>query len=371
MGKARLAACVGVAAVLMSACGRFSPSASPADSASPTASESPTPTPAAVTITVPALHVGEVGIAYPAATFTASGGSAPYVWRISEGALPGGLTISPDGVISGTPAASGTFNFTAEVTDSAMLSADAAATLNIQRKLAVSLVHANPLLGRLGEVASGPFAVVSGGVSPYTITFQSGTPPTGTQVKGLELTGAYTTLGTYNFAIGVTDSAGAAAKVAPRFIVYGRISFPPWNCDGVPASACPNSTYPYPAAFDQMLIYYQDAWCVGDNSTGCTAALPYTGGTPGHTPTVGSALRGLPPYPDHPGPLLGMTAEVYGGAVHITVPPGAIPDGAIPGGFYGVILVWLWDDPNCGPPGHEVTDFCTTRNAFIRVKIAA
>jgi hypothetical protein len=83
-----------------------------------------------VTFTSPATLPNAVaGVAY---TFTlaATGGRTPYSWRISNGALPEGLAlVAASGVISGTPASSGTFNFTVEVTDSASLRATRVHTL--------------------------------------------------------------------------------------------------------------------------------------------------------------------------------------------------------------------------------------------------
>ena len=48
---------------------------------------------------------------------TASGGTAPYVFAVSAGALPAGLSLSPGGLLSGTPAGSGSFAFTVTVSD--------------------------------------------------------------------------------------------------------------------------------------------------------------------------------------------------------------------------------------------------------------
>lgn len=49
----------------------------------------------------------------------ASGGTLPYSWSLSQGALPPGTTLSTDGVISGTPRAAGSFTVSIMVTDSA------------------------------------------------------------------------------------------------------------------------------------------------------------------------------------------------------------------------------------------------------------
>ncbi|GAF87761.1 unnamed protein product, partial [marine sediment metagenome] len=45
------------------------------------------------------------------------GGVPSYTWIISSGALPAGLSLSTTGEISGTPTATGTYNFTVEVQD--------------------------------------------------------------------------------------------------------------------------------------------------------------------------------------------------------------------------------------------------------------
>lgn len=61
--------------------------------------------------------VGTVGQAY-SQTFGVTGGTGPYSWSIVSGALPTGLTISPSGVVSGTPTIPGNYSFTAQVQDS-------------------------------------------------------------------------------------------------------------------------------------------------------------------------------------------------------------------------------------------------------------
>jgi hypothetical protein len=49
----------------------------------------------------------------------ASGGTSPYTWSITVGSLPAGLTLQGStGVIGGIPTTAGTYNFTAQVTDS-------------------------------------------------------------------------------------------------------------------------------------------------------------------------------------------------------------------------------------------------------------
>jgi hypothetical protein len=52
-------------------------------------------------------------------TINAQGGTSPYTFAVTSGALPTGTTLNPSsGVISGTPTAASTFSFTITVTDS-------------------------------------------------------------------------------------------------------------------------------------------------------------------------------------------------------------------------------------------------------------
>lgn len=69
--------------------------------------------------TITTLPTANLGVAYNQ-TLTATGGIAPLVWSLATGSgpLPGGLTLSGAGVISGTPNATGTFSFTVQVADS-------------------------------------------------------------------------------------------------------------------------------------------------------------------------------------------------------------------------------------------------------------
>lgn len=88
--------------------------------------QSQTNTQAPIAVTTTALPGAIKGSAY-SATLTATGGTSPYNWSIASGQLPTGLTLSSTGTISGTPTASGEFNVTVQVTDSAATPATARA----------------------------------------------------------------------------------------------------------------------------------------------------------------------------------------------------------------------------------------------------
>ncbi|HMV47746.1 MAG TPA: putative Ig domain-containing protein, partial [Blastocatellia bacterium] len=71
---------------------------------------------ATITVNPASLPDGTLGAAYNQ-TVTATGSTAPYTFTISTGALPAGLSLAGSGAITGTPTATGTFNFTVKATD--------------------------------------------------------------------------------------------------------------------------------------------------------------------------------------------------------------------------------------------------------------
>ena len=73
------------------------------------------PDPLSITTTSPIT--GGVTDNWYAYTLEASGGTWPRTWDMATGSLPDGLYLDSNGVISGTPSAGGTFNFTVRVTD--------------------------------------------------------------------------------------------------------------------------------------------------------------------------------------------------------------------------------------------------------------
>ncbi len=68
-------------------------------------------------ITPSTLPDGAMGISYNV-TFSATGGTGPYTWGVTAGALPLGVELRTIGSLTGAPAVEGTFNVTVTATDS-------------------------------------------------------------------------------------------------------------------------------------------------------------------------------------------------------------------------------------------------------------
>ena len=140
------------------------------------------------------------------------------------GPLPPGLGFSTTGVISGTPAAAGTFPFTVTVTDSLGGKASRLFTIVVVQGLTVTTAPTLP--GASIGVQYSDFLQATGGSAPYTWTNTTGFLPPGLSLKtNGDLFGFATTTGSYSFTVQVTDSLGHQASavlaitVAPVLII--------------------------------------------------------------------------------------------------------------------------------------------------------
>lgn len=159
----------------------------------------------------------EVGIPFTAAQ-TASGGNGTFTWALASGStLPAGLTLGPDGAISGTPTLPGRFTFALRVTDGEGRAVTVNGTLVVAAKLAIKPVKLKQ--GKLGARYRLTI-LTSGGVAPATWSVRGKLPAGVTFGKKLHLfIGTPRTAGTYRVTVQVVDALGASAQKTLKLIV--------------------------------------------------------------------------------------------------------------------------------------------------------
>jgi hypothetical protein len=147
-----------------------------------------------------------------AQALTATGGVPPYTWTALD-ALPTGLSLSSDGIVSGVPKATpGTYAVRVRVADALSPSNTVTSVQTITIAPAVSsLAIANSSVSAMVNVPFSYALSANGGVAPLTWTALGPLPLVlNINSNGL-ITGTPTAAGNYTVAMQVTDSTGASA----------------------------------------------------------------------------------------------------------------------------------------------------------------
>ncbi|MDY7225008.1 putative Ig domain-containing protein [Hyalangium rubrum] len=152
---------------------------------------------------IPAVTLGDGYVSEPyTTTIPGTNGKPPYHFMLSQGELPPGLSLASNGVLSGTPTASGTASFEVTVRDTSGRTS--------ARTLALS-VYALPTLpatlpeARVGTAYSQPLPV-SGGKPAYSFAQVSGDLPPGLQLSSGVVSGTPQAGGSASFTVRVTDA---------------------------------------------------------------------------------------------------------------------------------------------------------------------
>ena len=229
------------------------------------------PTPPSITTST--LPNGTVNQAY-GATLAATGGVAPYAWSVSAGALPGGLNLNPNGSISGTPRAAGTFDFTASVKDANNLSATRALRITIAAAPTPPSITTSTLPNGTVNQAYGATLAATGGVAPYAWSVSAGALPGGLNLNpNGSLSGTPTAAGNFDFTASVTDANSLSSTRQLRITIN-------------PAATPPTIT--------------TTSLSAGTINQSYTGAIAATGGTPPYvfTAIAGNFAPGLGLSPD-------------------------------------------------------------------------
>jgi PKD repeat protein len=196
-----------------------------------------------LTVTPPTIILAPTSLTSPipvdtlySQLITASGGTAPYTYSISSGALPTNLTLSATtGTISGTPTAIGLSAFNITATDNNTYTGTRSYSLTVTPPT-ITLSPASLPTG-VGSNAYSQTISASGGTAPYTYSVTSGVLPTGLSLTGDTISGTPTAAGSFNFNITATDvktyngTRSYSLTVTPPTITLSPDNLPPipWN----------------------------------------------------------------------------------------------------------------------------------------------
>jgi hypothetical protein len=169
-----------------------------------------TPSSPPLTIGATTLATGEAGVFF-SSDLMISGGVAPYIVSITkEGALPAGLSLGNDGIISGTISLTAkSAKLTVRITDSLNESVTKSFKITILKALDVS---EKAKTGRVGKNYHASVRI-KGGLGPFNWSITSGALPPGLSFNTATgaITGIPTQAGMFPLTVQVTDVLGGVA----------------------------------------------------------------------------------------------------------------------------------------------------------------
>jgi hypothetical protein len=182
------------------------------------------PAPQLTILSANPLPQAAVGVPYRK-DLQASAGAAPYTWDKKKkvkkfGAFPDGITLSPQGVLSGTPTSQGVSNFTVRVTDANGKSASKPLTIEVGPPPPPLAIRTESLPQATQGLPYNAKLEAAGGVGPYGWVIESGTLPDGLAMNAEgAITGRATQAGATTFTVRVRDSLGTSSTRALFIIV--------------------------------------------------------------------------------------------------------------------------------------------------------
>jgi hypothetical protein len=151
-----------------------------------------------------------------------TGSDVQATWSVESGALPPGLALSPQGQLTGTPTAEGSWGFAIRA-QNGNTSDSSEYALTVRQPVAVK--SPAPAVAEVG-VRFGKTATATGGSGRYTWSVSSGALPGGLVLdpaKGT-IAGTPTSAGRFTFGLTATDSEGRATSVNSALNVAARLA---------------------------------------------------------------------------------------------------------------------------------------------------
>ena len=174
-------------------------------------------TPADLSVGTASLPGATAGAPY-SATLQAAGGVAPYLWSLSAGSLPDGLSLdAASGRIGGTPSSAGGYSFTVQVADAQSPPDTASRALSINvvappQPAPLDITTTSLPDARRNKSYSRTLQA-TGGVAPYTWSLASGALPPGLSLNASNgvISGTPTARGVWSFTLRVRDTQSPAS----------------------------------------------------------------------------------------------------------------------------------------------------------------
>ncbi len=353
-----------------------------------------------LTITTTSLPGGVVGTVYTTQVLSAAGGTAPYGasgstcspasgtrWCVTAGALPAGMSLAPDGTLSGTPTAAGTSNFTVQLTDSSPIPQTTTQALQIVVTTPLSITTSSLPGGVAGTAYTSQVLSASGGTAPYGAGGSTCSPASGTRwcviagalpagmtlsVTGT-LSGTPTAAGTSNFTVELTDSSTPpqVTTKALSIVVSGPLSITtsslPGGFVGAPYTpqtlSAAGGTAPYGASGSTCSPASGTRWCVISGSLPIGITLSPAGTLSG-TPTVAGTSNFLVQLTDSSSPpqtaQVPLSITVSNPSPTLTIQTSSLPSGIV-GTAYSQALVATGGTAPYGASGSTCSPASGTR----------
>jgi hypothetical protein len=288
--------------------------------------------PAATIVLSPlVLPDGVVPLPY-SQTITASGGTGPYAFTVTQGTLPPGLTLDvATGALSGRPTTDGTFNFTVTATDANGAAGIRGYVIAIgSQALSITLSPTTLPNGTVGSAYSQTITA-TGGVSPYAFDLPIGALPPGLTLNAAGLiSGTPTTVGSFTLTVSATDATSLTGG-RNYTVTIGSSPTPPITLS---PTTLPGGTVG--VAYSQSITA---SGGVGPPYTGSIiagtlpAGLTFTGGLLSGTPTTAGSFSFTVTATDSAD---NSGSQAYTVAINASVSPITITPTTLPNGTVGV-----------------------------------
>ena len=196
-------------------------------------------------------------------TLSAGGGTPPYKFTLTKGALPTGLSLNVlTGGMFGIPNSSGLYRFSVTVSDRSLRLQEADFTLQVS-PAPISVSTFAPPRGLLNLPYSFTFAA-SGGAEPYAWSVAGGSLPNGLRLSpGGTISGVPLAPGTYSFIARARDATNSAAEVGFALTVAPAAQLPPAQLHQAYSAQAPP-----PASGRAPFIYTLNGNALGDLPAG-------------------------------------------------------------------------------------------------------